>query len=99
NSTTSFLSELESRLISRVVTEHIKDKTLLDGLLHRVHVERLWQPIRTRAAKHLQRLALRRSSKRIERYVLSCRPRCHLSGKHVLDAYLATVLEGLDLCL
>ncbi|MBM7817298.1 hypothetical protein JOE56_001992 [Brevibacterium paucivorans] len=49
NSTTSSLSELESRLISRVVTQHIKDKTLLDGLLHRVHVERLWQPIRTRA--------------------------------------------------
>ncbi|EKU95785.1 hypothetical protein HMPREF9233_00572 [Actinobaculum massiliense ACS-171-V-Col2] len=35
----------------------------------------------------------------MERDVLSCRPRCHLTGKHVLDAYLATALEGFDLCL
>ena len=56
----ALVGELEGQLVAGVVLQHVEDEALLDGLLHRVEVERLRQPVRALAAEQLQRLGLGR---------------------------------------
>ncbi len=55
------LLDVPERLVGRVVGQHVVDKALLDGLAHRVQVERLVPvDLRVAATEQLQRLALGR---------------------------------------
>ncbi len=46
-------------LVGDVISEHVKDETLLDGLAHTVKMEGLWFAVRALRSKDLQRLILR----------------------------------------
>ena len=50
------VGELERELVGRVVLQHVEDEAFLDGLAHRIHVERLRQAVRPGPAEQLQRL-------------------------------------------
>ena len=89
----------EGRLVGRVVAEHIEDETLLDGLLHGVHVEGNRLSIRSGATEHFQGLRLRGCGERVEGNVRGNGARGHLSGEHILDADLAAIFQSFDLCL
>ena len=78
--------------------QHVEDEALLDGLLHRVEVERLGGlPVRALAAEQLQRLGLRGGGEREEGDVLRLGALGHLGRQHRLDVDLAAVGEVLDL--
>ena len=47
-------------LVGHAVLEHVQNEALLDGLAHRIEVERLRQPVRALGAEALQRHIARR---------------------------------------
>ena len=52
--------ELIIGLVGHAVLEHVQNEALLDGLAHRIEVERLRQPVRALGAEALQRHVARR---------------------------------------
>ena len=75
------VGQLERQLVGRVVLEHVEDEPLLDGLPHRIDVERRRQIVLARRsagigprAEQLHRLGLRRRGERDERDARRRRP-------------------------
>ena len=93
------LCELECRLVGGVVAQHIEDEPFLDGLLHRIHMERLRCPVGTGATEHFEGLTLGGGCKGIEGHVCGCGARSHLRSQHILNGQLCTLADCLNLCL
>ena len=97
--------QLEGQLVGRVVLQHVEDELLLDGLPHRIDVERLRQIVRAGwfargigpRAEQLHRLGLRRRGERDERDAAVLGPRRHLRGEDVFRADFAAVVQFLQL--
>ena len=94
-----FLCELECRLVGGVVAQDVEDEALLDGLLHRIHMERLWCPIGARAAEHFEGLAFGGGCEGIEGHVCGRGACSHLRSQHVLNGQLCALADGLNFCL
>ena len=91
------MGQSEGSPVGCVVAEHIKDESLLDGLLHGVHVEGRRVPVRSGTTEHFQGLPLRGCGERVEGNVRGNGARSHLSGEHILDANFAAIFQSLDL--
>ncbi len=87
------VGQLERQLVGRVILQHIEDEAFLDGLAHRIHMERLGQAIRACAAKQFQRLLLRGCSKGHVGQAIHPGARFHLRGQQHFRVNLATVLQ------
>ena len=91
------VGEPERRLVGGVVAQHVEDEALLDGLLHRVQVERVRHAVDALVPEQLQGLGLRGGGEREERQVLRLGPGGHLRRQHVLGVDGAAVLEIVQL--
>ena len=91
------VGEPERRLVRGVVAQHVEDEALLDGLLHRVQVERMRRAVDALVPEQFQGLGLRGGGEREERQVLRLRPGGHLRRQHVLGVDRAAVVEFVQL--
>ena len=94
-----FLCELECRLVGGVVTQDVKDEALLDGLLHRIHMERLRRAVSTGPTEHFEGLALGGGCEGIEGHVCGRGACSHLRSQHVLNGQLCALADCLNFCL
>ena len=91
------MGQSEGSPVGCVVAEHIKDESLLDGLLHGVHVEGCRVPVWSGTTEHFQGLPLRGCGERVEGNIRGNGARSHLSGEHILDANFAAIFQCFNL--
>ncbi|MGH8122242.1 MAG: hypothetical protein ACREPT_05675, partial [Rudaea sp.] len=95
-----FLQQPPVRLVRRIIGQHVEDETLLDGLAHRIHMERRGNVVRRRLPfrvgarpEDFHGLVLRSGRERDEGDAFVLGTRRHLCGEDVLRTHFAAIVQ------